>query len=75
MIVKYETVGKLIRYHRLSKKMTKEELVFRIESSPAYISYMESGKKKPSLEKLMDIAEVLGVTVNDFVYGPASVRD
>ena len=70
MAINYITVGKLIRYYRLKSRITQEELAFRIDSTAAYISNLETGKKKPSLDKLTQIAEVLGVTVNDFIYDP-----
>ena len=70
MIINYITVGKLIRYYRLKSRITQEELAFRISSTPAYISNLETGKKKPSLDKLTQIAEILNVTVNDFIYDP-----
>ena len=70
MKINYITVGKLIRYYRLKSRITQEELAFRINSTPAYISCLETGKKKPSLDMLTQIADVLGVTVNDFIYDP-----
>ena len=69
MTVNYVTIGKLIRQYRINNNITQEELAFRIGSSAAYISYLENGKKKPSLHKLLQISEALNVTVNDFVYG------
>ncbi len=70
MTLNYITIGKLIRQHRINNNITQEELAFRIGSSAAYISYLENGKKKPSLHKLLQISEALNVTVNDFIYGP-----
>ena len=71
MTLNYKTIGKLIRQNRIKNNITQEELAFRIGSSAAYISYLENGKKKPSLHKLLQISEALNVTVNDFIYGPA----
>ena len=68
MDIDYIAVGKRIREFRLQKRFTQEELAFRITSSASYISNIESGKKKPSLQKLVEISEVLGVTINDFIY-------
>ena len=72
MTVNYETVGTHIRYFRTKHKVTQEELAFRIGSSAAYVSYLENGKKKPSLHKLIQISEALNVTVNDIIYGPVN---
>lgn len=68
MYIDYIAIGTRIRHHRLQKCITQEELAFQIETSAAYISNIECGKKKPSLQKLIQISEVLDVTINDFVY-------
>lgn len=68
MEINYHTVGLRIRRFRLEKKITQEELAFQIDTSAAYISNIERGRKKPSLEKLTEIADVLGVTLNDLIY-------
>ena len=68
MNIDYTTVGRRIRQFRSQKRITQEELAFRIGTSAAYISNIECGKKKPSLQKLAQISEVLEVTVNDFIY-------
>ena len=68
MDVNYHLVGRRIKHYRMSKNITQEELAFEINTSPAYISNIERGKKKPSLQKLIEIADVLGVTINDLIY-------
>lgn len=72
MEINYHTVGLRVRRFRLERKITQEELAFRINTSAAYISNIERGRKKPSLEKLAEIAEVLGVTLNDLIYSASS---
>ncbi len=72
MNIDYTTVGKRIRQFRSQKRITQEELAFRIGTSAAYISNIECGKKKPSLQKIAQISEILEVTVNDFIY-PANI--
>ena len=69
MELNYRMIGKRIRRFRLSKNITQEELAFQIDTSAAYISNIERGKKKVSLQKLCEIAEILGLTVNDLIYG------
>lgn len=64
----YYVIGSRIRHYRLERGITQEVLAFQVNSSAAYISRIERGQKKPSLEKLFEIAEVLNVTINDFVY-------
>ena len=68
MKLNYNAIGKRIRVCRISKNITQEQLAYQINSSAAYVSNIERGIKKPSLQKLVQIAEILGVTVNDFLY-------
>lgn len=68
MSIDYRTVGLRIRRNRLEHKITQEELAFLVSTSAAYISNIERGRKRPSLEKLSEIADILGVTLNDLVY-------
>ncbi len=70
MHIDYIIIGKRIKLFRTKKKITQEELAFQIGTSASYISNIESGKKKPSLQKLLQISEILGVTINDFIYSP-----
>ena len=67
-MVDYRKIGERIRMYRIRKGLTQEELSFMIETAPSYISSIESGKKKPSLRKLADMAEAMELTVNDFLY-------
>ena len=68
MDINYHIIGKRIRRYRLSRNITQEELAFQIETSAAYVSNIEHGKKKASLKKLCEISEILGVTINDLLY-------
>ena len=56
-------LGDKIRELRKNKSMTLEELANAIGSGKSYIWELENkGVKKPSAEKLTEIAKVLGVT-------------
>lgn len=68
MKIDYKEVGKRIRKYRERLDLTQEDLAFAIKTSTAFVSEIERAVKKPSLDKLADIAEILGVTVNDFIY-------
>lgn len=67
-MIDYYIVGSRIRQYRIEKNITQEELAFQVETSAAYISNIERGIKKPSLQKLSEIAEVLQVTINDCIF-------
>lgn len=71
MDLNYHMIGKRIRRYRLSRSITQEEMAFQIGTSAAYVSNIERGKKKASLQKLCEISEILGITVNDLIYNSA----
>ena len=63
----YKSIGRRIRHYRQHCGYTQEELGLSINTSAAYISNIERGVKKPSLENLADIAAALDITINDMV--------
>lgn len=64
----YKNIGRRIRHYRKRRGYTQEQLGFSINTSGAYISNIERGVKKPSLDNLASIAEILDVTVNDIIH-------
>ena len=73
MKMNYSEIGKTIRYFRNREEMTQEQLSEYVGISPGYLSKIEGGFAKPSLEILFSIAESLGVTLNDLVYSSADL--
>ena len=55
-MIDYSEVGKRIRYYRIKEGLTQEQLAFDIETSASYLSNIERGVKKPSLQKVSQIA-------------------
>lgn len=62
----YKEIGRKIKELRKKKKITQEELAFKIGKSPNFIGLIERGKKRPSIETLRKIAEVLDVPIKSF---------
>ena len=69
MYIDYQRIGARIKEIRNLNEMSQSELAEEIKMSASYISCIESGKKKPSLEALVFISNVLGSTLNEFVNG------
>ena len=69
MILNYKLIGERIQKLRLKKGISQEKLAEKCNLSVSYISYIESAKRKASLEVLVDIGNNLGVTVNNFIKG------
>lgn len=63
----YKTLGSNIRYQREIKKLSQEELSFKISSSRNYIGCIERGEKFPSIAIILDIRNALGCSINDLV--------
>ncbi|HOK55955.1 MAG TPA: helix-turn-helix transcriptional regulator [bacterium] len=62
----YKKIGRKIREVRKSKKITQEELAYRIGVTPNFIGLIERGKKRPSIETLRKISDALEVPVSYF---------
>lgn len=68
MSLDYRIIGKRIRELRRKKELSLEKLAEMCNISVSHMSRIESGKKHPSLKCLVILGEVLGVTVNTFLY-------
>lgn len=64
MSINFKIIGLRIKESRMQNQMSQAELAERINMSVVYISYIETAKKRASLEALVRIANVLGVTVD-----------
>lgn len=60
-------IGKNIQRLRRERSLSQEELSFRSDSSRAYISGLEAGKRNPTALSLVKFADALGVTVIDLL--------
>ena len=62
-------VGKNIKKHRTELNMTQEELAEKISVTRQAVSNWETEKTQPDIETLERISEVLGVTIEELIYG------
>ena len=69
MVLNYKIIGTRIKEIRLKKCLTQEKLAEMCNLSVSYISWIESAKKKASLESLVKLGNILGVTVDTFLNG------
>lgn len=63
-------VGKNIKKIRKEQNLTQDDLAERLHCTRQTISNYENGKSEPNIALLVEIANVLGVEVNDLIYGP-----
>ncbi len=68
MELDYKALGKRICKARERTNMTQDRLAEKVNLSPSHISHIESGKTKVSLPSLVNIANVLGTTVDSLLH-------
>ena len=56
-----------MRAIRKQKHLTQEELAYRSKLDYSYINQIENGKRNPSLTAIANIAQALGVRIEDLL--------
>ncbi len=60
----YSLLGKRIREERLRAHLTQDKLAEDIHISTAYLGQIERGERNVTLDKLLPLADRLGVTID-----------
>lgn len=74
-VITMRDIGKNIRSIRIDKKITQEELAEKLFVTRQTVSNYETGKSRPDIDMLLQIAQVLDTDVNALLYGPAIPQD
>lgn len=69
MGVDYISIGNRIKEFRIAKKWTQAKLAEESGVEPSNISHIERAATKLSLPTMVNIANALGVTLDELVYG------
>ena len=72
MIINAKLIGKRIKEVRTARKIPQMSLAERCNISDSYLSYIECGRKTPSLEVILRIAWELNTTVDSLLEGNQS---
>ena len=64
-----EQLGLNIRVMRVRKQMTQEQLAFNADMHPTYLSEIERGKRKISVEMLIRVAKALDCKAAELIEG------
>jgi transcriptional regulator with XRE-family HTH domain len=72
MTLNFKLIGRRVKETRTSKLISQAELAEQINMSVPYISHIETATKQVSLKALVQIANVLGVTVDTILNGNQS---
>lgn len=67
MELDYKAIGKRIKIARIKADLTQEILAEKINLSTTHMSNIESGSSRVSLTSLVNIANTLGVTLDDLI--------
>lgn len=69
MAINYERIGSQVQQQRKRRGLSQADLAEATGMSVAYISHIETGIKKASLESVVKIANALGITVDQILNG------
>lgn len=67
MGIDYENLGKNIKYYRKQQKLTQEQLAENLELSVGFISQIERGITKMSLDTLIEICDSLDCSAGELL--------
>lgn len=73
-MIDYLSIGKKIKENRRNLGITQEVLAEKVNVSIPHISRIECGFSSPSLQTLVDICNVLGITIDDLMQDSLSAR-
>ena len=74
MSVNFKSIGRKIKAVRMQSKMTQAELAERTGMSDVYISYIETGTKRASLNAILKIVYVFKISLDSLVYDDLPAR-
>lgn len=60
----YNLLGKRIREERIKLNLTQEQLAEKVDISTSYVGQIERGERNISLDTLINVANILGVTID-----------
>lgn len=67
MAIDYKILGKNIKYYRKQKNLTQEQMAEALELSVGFVSQVERGIAKMSLDTLIDLCDLLECSAGDII--------
>ena len=61
--------GRRLRQLRIKRKLSQEELAYRVGMDVSYLSEVENGRKEPCLRKIKELAQGLDITMSRMMRG------
>lgn len=69
MAIDYKMIGRQLQDKRKAKDMTQEVLAEKVGITVVYLSKVENGRVRPTLELLDALCDVLGMTLSSLLTG------
>lgn len=69
MAIDYQSIGKRLQSGRKEKKMTQEELAEQVGITVVYLSKVENGRVRPTLELLDSLCGAVGISLSTLFSG------
>lgn len=69
MAIDYQAIGRRLQDSRKAQHMTQELLAERVGITVVYLSKVENGRVRPTLELLDSLCNTLGITLSDVLTG------
>lgn len=69
MNINYRDIGERIRKHRKELGYTQAVLAEKVDLSTEYICEIETGRKNASLFALISISDVIGISIEELLFG------
>lgn len=67
MAIDYRSIGARIKYYRVQRKLSQEELADAANISRSYFGYIERGERHPSLESIINISNALNIPADELL--------
>ena len=74
MAVDYRFIGKMVKASRQMRQLTQAELAEMTDVSDVFISYIETGARRASLETMIKIAGTLNILIDSLVNNDSFFR-
>lgn len=72
-MVRFNSVGDLIRFYRMQANLSQKELADKAGMNVNTVSFMETGRRTPSIDCLTEIAKALGLKLQIDFYPSAGI--
>lgn len=75
MAIDYQTIGRRLQDGRKRQNLTQEVLAERVGITVVYLSKVENGRVRPTLELLDSLCESLGISLSGLLTGVEIQKD